>query len=90
MFEQGVDVGSQIGLRRGHRRRACRARGERINEKAVPAVQHFVAGAGIGLGQQLQDFIGAGAAHDTRRVEAVEGAERIAQITGAAVGVAMQ
>ena len=64
-------------------------RADRVHQKAVPAVQHLVAGAGISAQQQRDQLVRAGAADDPRRVEPVLAADRLAQRLGAAVGIAV-
>ena len=57
MGEQCIDIGTAIGFRRRYRRGSGGARGYFVNEKAMPAEQHLIAGSGIGFGQQLQNLV---------------------------------
>ncbi len=64
-------------------------RADRVHQKPVPAVQHLVARPGIAAQQQPDQFVRAGAADDARRVEPVMAADRLAQLAGVAVGIAV-
>ena len=66
-------------LRRDHRRAAGRADGDRVDEESVLRVDRLVAGRDIGLGEQGQELVGAGAADDAVGVEPVGGGDRLAQ-----------
>src|SRR5690349_24205664 len=51
-----------------------------LHEKAVAAVDHFIAGTGIAAGEELDELVGAGAADDARSVESVAPRQRLAQL----------
>ena len=65
----------------------ARQDGDLVNEKAMRGVDRLVARAEIGAGQQVQQLVGAGAADDAGRIEAVELGDRLAQGSGRAIGV---
>jgi hypothetical protein len=87
--QQLVDIGREIGLARRHRQGADRMGGDRIDQEPMLAVEHLVAGAGIGAGEQAENLVGAGAADNALGIEAVARADRLAQRDGAAIRVAM-
>ena len=58
-----------------------------IDEEAVLGVDRLVAGADIGVGDQVQDLVRAGAADDPVRVQAIGAADRGAKRRRRAVGV---
>ena len=65
-----VDVGGVIFFRHLDRLAAVPERVDRIHQEAVLAVDHLVAVAQIGVRQEIQEIVGAGAADKTRRIEA--------------------
>ena len=75
--EDGVDVGVALGLAHLDRRGAGGERADAVHAEAVPAVDDLAPGPGVGLGQEGDDLVGAGAAEDARRVEAVHLGDRL-------------
>ena len=69
--QHGIDIAGIIIVGRYHRRRADPAGGEFINDEAVPGVEHLVADAGKGPGEQVEQFIRTGAADDAIGVQPV-------------------
>src|SRR5690349_24563694 len=61
-----------------------------LHEKAVAAVDHFIAGTGIAAGEELDELVGAGAADDARSVESVAPRQRLAQLDRAAIGITVE
>ena len=62
-------------------------RGDPIDEEGMLAEQHLVAGPQIGVRQHRQQLVGAVAADDAGRVEAIGLADGLAQDLGAAFGI---
>ncbi len=88
--ENGVDIGGVVLLGRHHGLRA-RAQGRnRIDQKAVGGVDRLVAVGEIGARQQVEEVVGAGAAHDARGIEAEGAADRLAQFRRRAVGIVLE
>ena len=71
--QQRVDVGAELALGRRYGHRPDPERAELVDQEAVRAVEHLVAGTGIGAHQQLDQFVRARAAHDPGRVQAESG-----------------
>ena len=82
--EDGVDVGAAVALGHLDRGGAGGERGDPVHAEAVLGVDHLAARAGVGLGEEGDDLVGAGAADDAGGVEAVHLADRPAQ--GGVVG----
>ncbi len=78
-LQDGVDVGGEIGLRRDHIDGAVRHGRDRIHQKAVGGADRLVAVAEIGMRQQIEDFVGSGAADDAVGIEPEGAADRLAQ-----------
>ena len=89
-FEDRIDVGGEIGLGRDHVDGAVRHRRDRIDQKAVGGRDRLVAAAQIGVRQQVEDFVGAGAADDPIRVEPEGAADRLAQHARGAFRIVLQ
>src|SRR6185312_13908948 len=87
--QEAVDIGGEIFLGHGDRRGARRFGGDRVHEEAVPAVEHFVAGAGIAAREHADELVRAGAADDALRIEPVAPRQGLAQLDGGAVGIAV-
>ena len=85
--QHGVDVGPEVALGCCDRGRTDRERAEPVHQEAVRAVEHLVAGPGIGAHQQLDQLVGAGAADHALGIEVEAGADRLAQRPGTAVRV---
>ncbi len=77
-LEDGVDVGGVIGFRHGNRPRAGAERDDRIDQKAMRGVDRLVAVAEIGVGEQVQEIVGTGAADDTVGIESERASDRLA------------
>ena len=88
--QDGVDIGGEILLRRDHRLGAGAERGDRVDQEAVGGVDRLVAVGKIGARQQIEQIVGAGAAHDARRIEPEDRADRFAQFGGRTVRVVFQ
>ena len=88
-LEERVDIRREIMLGRGHGLGARGSRGDRIHEEAVAAVEDFVAGTRIGLGQKTDQLVRAVSTDDPFGIEPIVARERPAERLGAAVGVAM-
>ena len=78
--EQRIDVGAVVRVGRHHQRRAAAPRGDVVDREAIADVDHFVARPGEGLRGEIEQLVGAGAADDPRRIDAVQRAERRAQL----------
>ena len=89
-FEDGVDVGGEILLRRGNRFGAGAQGRDRVNQKAVLGVDRLVAIGEIGARQQIEQIVGAGAANDARGIETEDFADRLPQRGGRAVRIIFQ
>ena len=78
-LEDRIDVGGKVGLGRDHVDGAVRHGRDRIHQKAVGGADGLVAVAEIGMRQQIEDFVGAGAADDAVGIEPEGAADRLAQ-----------
>ena len=85
-----VDVGAVGLLRRDDRLAAARQRGDLVHEEAVLGVDRLVARPDVGVRDQVHQLVGAAAAHDALRVEAVELGDRLAQRGRGPVRIAVQ
>jgi len=54
------------------------------------AVDRLVARAQIGVGEELQELVGAGAADDVLWLQAIAAGDRLAESRGAAIGIALE
>ena len=88
--EHGVDIGGVILLRRDDRLRAGAERRDRINQKSVRGVDRLVAVGEIRARQQVQQIVGARAAHDAIRIEAERAPDRFAQLAGRAIRIILK
>ena len=88
--EDGIDIRGEVGLGCCDRGRAPRQDRDLVNEEAVLAVDRLIARAEIGLRQQVQQLVGARAAHDVAGIEPVKLGKRLAQGPRRAVGVARE
>ncbi len=88
--EDVVHAGSEVGFRRDDRRATRRQGRDPVDEKPVLGEDRFVAGAEIGLGEQVQQFVGARAADDPVGVEPVGGRDCLAQRRRGAVRIACE
>ena len=77
--EDGVDVGGEVGFGRDDVLGAVRHGGDRVHQKTVRGGDRLVALAEIGVRQQIEDFVRAGAADDAVGIEPVGAADRLAQ-----------
>ena len=89
-FEDGVDVGREIALGRDDVAGAARHGRDRIDQKAVRGGDRLVAMAEIGVREQIEDFVGAGAADDAVGVEPEGTADRLAQDPRGAFRIILQ
>ena len=78
-FQDRIDVGGEIGLGRDHVDGAVGLGRDRIHQKAVGGGDRLVAMAEIDVRQQIEDFVGAGAADDAVGIEPEGAADRLAQ-----------
>ena len=85
-----VNVRGQAPLRRRNRGRPSRHGRNRIHQKPVPGVQDFVAGTGIGLAEQGDDFIRPRSADDSIRCNSVDLSDGLAQWAVIAIRVEVQ
>ena len=85
-----IDVGGVVSLRRRDRRRARAERGDGIDEKAVGGMDRFIAVAEIGVGDEIQEIVRAGAADDSLGVKPEGAADRFAQRGRRTVGIVLQ
>ena len=88
--EHGIDIGRVVLFRRHDRRRARTARGDRINKESMGGVDGLVAIVQIGVSNEVQELIGAGAADNAIRIEPKGTADRFTQRGGIAIGVVLQ
>ncbi len=88
--EQRVDIGAERRLGRGHGGGAGAARGDGVDEEAVLRMKHLVARAGVGAGEQRDQFVGAVATDNAPGVDPVNLGELGAQRRRPAVGIAVQ
>ena len=88
--EDGVDIGGVIGFRHHHRPRAGAERRDRIDQEAVHGVDRLVAVDEIGLRQQMQEIVGAGAADDALGIEPERMPDRLAQIARRTVRIILE
>ena len=89
-IENGVGVGHKIPLGRYHRHRPIGLNGDRIDQKTILTVNSLVTGPQIGVGQKLQQFVGAGAAHDSIRLQPIAPGDGLAQRRGRTVGIKLE
>jgi hypothetical protein len=82
--QQRIDIGAVIGIGRHHRQRRSGAR-QCHRPKAIADVDDLVPRPGIGLRGDMQQFV-AGAHHDARG-DAVQRAQRRAQILAVGIGI---
>ncbi len=68
-FEDRIDIGGIVCLRRDHIGGAVRHGRDRVDQKAVRGVNRLVAGAEIGVREIVQQFVRARAADDAVRIE---------------------
>jgi hypothetical protein len=88
--EDRIDV-RRVVLFRGHDRGSARAEDrDRINQKAVRGVDRLVAVGQIGVGDQIEQIVGAGAADDAVGVEPESAPDRLAQLGRGAVRVILE
>ncbi|RXT27701.1 hypothetical protein B5U98_02605 [Bosea sp. Tri-39] len=85
--EDRVDIGGEVRLGHDHRLAAGGEDRDLVDEEAVLSEHALVAIAEIDLGDQLQQFVRAGAADDAVGVEAVAAGDRLAQLRRRAVGI---
>ena len=88
--EDRVDVGGEVGLGRDDVLGAVRHRRDRVHQKAVRGGDRLVAMAEIGVRQQIEDFVRAGAADDAVGVEPEGAADRLAQHPRGAFRIVLQ
>ena len=88
--EDGVDIGGEIRLRRHHRFGARAQRHDRIDQKAMRGVDRLVAIDQIGVRQQMQEIVGAGAADDAVGIEPERVPDRLAQLDGRTVRIILE
>ena len=88
--QQGIDVSGEIRFWCRHWRRAGGLRRNGIHQEPVLAVDHLIAGAGIGLAQQADELIRTRSADHARRINAVDIADGVAQRRALAIRIAMQ
>ena len=89
-LQDRIDIGGEIGLGRDDVFRAVRHGRDRVHQKAVRGGDRLVALAEIGVRQQVEDFIRAGAADDAVGVEAEGAADRLAQHPRGAFRIVLQ
>ena len=88
--EDRVDVGGEFGLGRDDVFGAVRHGGDRVHQEAVGGGDRLVAVAQIGVRQQIEDFVRAGAADDAVGIEPVGAADRLAQHPRGAFRIVLQ
>jgi len=89
-FQDLIDAGRQVHFG-GHRRAGpVGPYGDGVDEKAVGGVDGLIAGAQIGMGDELQQFVRARAADDVLGIEPVACGDRLAQVVAAAVGIKVE
>ncbi len=88
--EDRIDVGGVVLLGRCDRLRAGAERGDGIDEKPVGGVDRLVTVAEIGVGDQVQQIVRAGAADDAAGIEPEGAPDRFAQRGGGAVGIVLE
>ena len=89
-LEDRIDVGGEVGLGRDDVDGAVRHRRDRIDQKAVGGRDRLVAVAEIGVRQQIEDLVGAGAADDAVGIEPEGAADRLAQHPRGAFRIVLQ
>ena len=82
-----VDIHTKVLFRRRHGHAAVGQCREAIDKKGIFGEQHFVAGTQIGVRQQGEEFVGAVAANDARRIQAIGFANRFSQNLRRAFGI---
>ncbi len=89
-FDDGVHVGGIVPL--WHRNGLCAgAQGrDRIDQKAVDGMDRLVAVGEIGASEQVEQVVGAGAAHDAVGIEPEGAADGLTQRGGGALRVILQ
>ena len=88
--QQRLNIGSEVGFGRDDHLRRGTACDDRIDRKAILAHHRRIALAQKGLSEQVEEIVGAGAADDACRVNAVDLAERLAQQPRRALGIDLQ
>ena len=89
-LQDRIDVGSEIGFGRDHVGGAVRHRRDRIHQEAVGCRDRLIATAEIGVRQQIEDLVGAGAADDAVGIEPEGAADRLAQQPRCAFRIVLQ
>ncbi len=88
--EDRVDVGGEIGFGRDDVPGAVRHRRDRVDQETVGGRNRLVAMGEIGVREQIEDFVRAGAADDAVRVESEGAADRLAQHPRCALRIILQ
>ena len=86
--QQRIDIGAIVRVRRHHRHRAAPARGDVIDREAIADIDDLVARPGIGLRRDVQQFVRTGAHDDAIGGNAVQRAQRGAQVLAVGIGIA--
>ncbi len=88
--EDRIDVRGVV-LFRGHDRGGARAEDrDRINQEAVRGVDRLVAVGQIGVGDEIEQIVGAGAADDAVGIEPESAPDRLAQLGRGAVRIVLE
>ncbi len=88
--EDRIHVGGEILLGRDDGRRARAERRDRIDQKAVRGVDRLVAVLQVRARKEIEQIVGAGAAHQPIRIEAERSPDRLAQFGRGAIRVILQ
>ena len=78
-LQDRIDIGGVVGLGRDDVLGAIRHGRDRIDQKAMRGGDRLVALLEIGVGEQIEDLVRAGAADDAGGIEPVGAADRLAQ-----------
>ncbi len=88
--QNGVDVGGEALFRRHDRLGSRTERGDRIDQKSVRRVDRLVAVAQIGIGEEIEQIVGAGPAHDAIGIEPEGASDGFAQCARRPVRIVRQ
>ncbi len=89
-LQNSIHIRGKILFRRCDRFRPGAHGGDRVNDKAVRRVDRLVAVGEVGARKQVEQIVGAGAAHDAIGIEPERGADCVAQGRSRAVRVSLK
>ena len=85
--QNGVHIGEQVAFRHLHHVAPGQAPGDVVDRKTVRRHDQLGARSTVDVAQQEDQVVGAGAAHDPRRIEAEPVGDRLPQLGRTAIGI---